>query len=36
MASVASYEEETRLVTGKKINLIFGLNGTGKSTLSGY
>lgn len=36
MAAVASYKEETKLETDKKINLIFGLNGTGKSTLSNF
>ena len=36
MAAVASYKEETKLATDKKINLIFGLNGTGKSTLSNF
>ena len=33
MDSVASYKNRTSLVTDKKINLIYGLNGTGKSTL---
>jgi wobble nucleotide-excising tRNase len=33
---VASYKEPTVLETDKKINLIYGLNGTGKSTLSDY
>lgn len=36
MEAVASYREETKLVTEKKINLIFGLNGTGKSILSNF
>lgn len=36
MAAVASYKEETKLATDRKINLIFGLNGTGKSTLSNF
>lgn len=34
--SVASYKNPTFLKTDKKINLIYGLNGTGKSTLSNY
>lgn len=33
---VASYKKPTVLATDKKINLIYGLNGTGKSTLSDY
>lgn len=33
---VASYKEPTVLETNKKVNLIYGLNGTGKSTLSNY
>ncbi|CEN36977.1 AAA family ATPase [Capnocytophaga cynodegmi] len=33
---VASYKKPTVLETDKKINLIYGLNGTGKSTLSDY
>ena len=36
MKNVASYKKETILETDKKVNLIYGLNGTGKSTLSGY
>lgn len=36
MSGVSSYKTETSLVTDKKNNLIYGLNGTGKSTLSGY
>lgn len=36
MAAVASYKEKTKLATDKKINQIFGLNGTGKSTLSNF
>lgn len=31
---VASYKNATTLETDKKVNLIYGLNGTGKSTLS--
>lgn len=33
---VASYKKETVLETDKKINLLYGLNGTGKSTLSEF
>lgn len=33
---VASYKEPAVLETDKKVNLIYGLNGTGKSTLSDY
>jgi wobble nucleotide-excising tRNase len=33
---IASYKTPTILNTDKKINLIYGLNGTGKSTLSNY
>lgn len=36
MKNVASYKAEAILETDKKVNLIYGLNGTGKSTLSGY
>ncbi len=36
MDAVASYKHTTGLVTDKKINLIYGLNGTGKSTFSNY
>ena len=31
---VASYKNPTALETDKKVNLVYGLNGTGKSTLS--
>jgi len=34
--NVASYRTATSLITDKKVNLIYGLNGTGKSTLSYY
>lgn len=34
--NVASYKRGTSLETNKKINLIYGLNGVGKSTLSNY
>lgn len=33
---VASYKETTSLETDKKVNLIYGLNGTGKSTFSEF
>lgn len=33
---VASYKIQATLETDKKVNLIYGLNGTGKSTLSNY
>ena len=36
MNKVASYKQETILETEKKVNLIYGLNGTGKSTISNY
>lgn len=36
LSKVASYKEPTVLETDKKVNLIYGLNGTGKSTLSDY
>lgn len=36
MNNVASYKKETILETDKNVNLIYGLNGTGKSTLSGF
>jgi wobble nucleotide-excising tRNase len=36
IARVNSYKEPTDLITDKKVNLIYGLNGTGKSTLSNY
>lgn len=32
---VASYKLPTVLETDKRLNLIYGLNGTGKSTLQG-
>ncbi|WP_407478544.1 AAA family ATPase [Elizabethkingia meningoseptica] len=34
--NVASYKSQTTLETDKRINLIYGLNGTGKSTLSNF
>ncbi|BCR06483.1 hypothetical protein DESUT3_35520 [Desulfuromonas versatilis] len=36
MDGVASFKHATSLKTDKKINLIYGLNGTGKSTISNY
>ena len=33
---VASYKKETVLETDKKVNLLYGLNGTGKSTFSEF
>ncbi|MEK6525166.1 AAA family ATPase [Myroides odoratimimus] len=33
---IASYKKPTTLETDKKVNLIYGLNGTGKSTFSNY
>ncbi|EJF99963.1 AAA family ATPase [Flavobacterium sp. F52] len=34
--NVASYKSQTTLETDKKFNLIYGLNGTGKSTFSSF
>ena len=34
--TVASYKNQTTLETDKRVNLIYGLNGTGKSTISDY
>lgn len=36
MNNVASYKTSTLLETDKKVNLLYGLNGTGKSTLSNF
>ena len=36
LSKVASYKQPAIVETDKKINLIYGLNGTGKSTLSNY
>lgn len=36
MDDIASYKKPVEIETDKKINLIYGLNGTGKSTLSNY
>lgn len=36
LRKVTSYKNETSLETDKKVNLIYGLNGTGKTTLSNY
>ncbi|MGE4418976.1 MAG: AAA family ATPase [Sulfurimonas sp.] len=34
--NIASYTHERALNTDKKINLVYGLNGTGKTTLSNF
>ena len=36
MNGVACYKEPATLVTDKKVTLVYGLNGTGKSTISRY
>ena len=36
LKNIASYKEEAKLETDKKINLVYGLNGTGKTILSNY
>ena len=36
MQGVASYQNLVTLETDKKVNIVYGLNGTGKSTLSNY
>jgi AAA15 family ATPase/GTPase len=36
LGNVASYRDATTLNTDKKVNIIYGLNGTGKSTFSNY
>ncbi|WP_221627949.1 AAA family ATPase [Teredinibacter franksiae] len=36
MDGVASYKSAATIETDKKINLVYGLNGTGKSTISNY
>ena len=36
LKNIASYKQESSLNTDKKINLIYGLNGTGKTTLSNF
>ncbi len=36
MRDIASYKAATSLETDKKVNLVYGLNGTGKSVLSNY
>jgi wobble nucleotide-excising tRNase len=36
MDAVASFKQASSLATDKKINLIYGLNGTGKSTISNF
>lgn len=36
MKGIASYQSPVTLETDKKVNIVYGLNGTGKSTLSNY
>lgn len=36
MDGVASFKQVTSLITDKKINLVYGLNGAGKSTISNF
>ena len=36
LKGVASYKKEAILQTDKKVNLLYGLNGTGKSTFSEF
>jgi wobble nucleotide-excising tRNase len=36
LKDIASYKQETSLNTDKKINFVYGLNGTGKTTLSNF
>ena len=36
LKGVASYRKEAVLDTDKKVNLLYGLNGTGKSTFSEF
>jgi wobble nucleotide-excising tRNase len=36
MDAVASFKDPASLVTDKKVNLVYGLNGTGKSTISSF
>lgn len=36
MSNIASYKSATELITDKPINLIYGLNGTGKTTFSKF
>ncbi len=36
LKNIASYTHERELNTNKKINLVYGLNGTGKTTLSNF
>ncbi|MFA0465940.1 AAA family ATPase, partial [Vibrio breoganii] len=33
---VASYKKKVTLTTDRKVNIIYGLNGSGKSTFSNY
>lgn len=36
LQGIASYQALVMLETDKKLNIVYGLNGTGKSTLSNY
>lgn len=36
LKNITSYKQDTLLTTDKKINLVYGLNGTGKTTLSNF
>jgi DNA repair exonuclease SbcCD ATPase subunit len=36
MNQVASFKKEARLEIDKKVNIIYGLNGTGKTTISDF
>lgn len=36
ISNVASYKQGSSILTDKKHNLFYGLNGTGKSTISNY
>jgi DNA repair exonuclease SbcCD ATPase subunit len=36
MDAVASFKQVASLVTDKKISLVYGLNGAGKSTISNF
>ncbi|PPU38396.1 AAA family ATPase [Xanthomonas arboricola] len=36
LSSIASFKEEASLTTDKKVNLVYGLNGSGKSTIGRF
>lgn len=36
LSSIASFKEQSSLITDKKINLVYGLNGSGKSTIGRF